>query len=204
MSGVEADDPLVRGLRERTRALPEWLRGHTARVVVETRRLAQRYEVDPIRAQAAAWGHDLYRSHGDGELLQLAGDLGLPVSDLERAAPLLLHGPLAAAMAEREWGIDDAEVLEAIRWHTTARPGLSPLALTVFLADKIEPAKVEADAGLIPIRALAESDPEAALLAFLDHQLGQILSAGQVLHPASVEARNAVLIALRARAQAGP
>ena len=43
MSGVEADDPLVRGLRERTRALPEWLRGHTARVVVETRRLAQRY-----------------------------------------------------------------------------------------------------------------------------------------------------------------
>ena len=102
--------------------------------------------------------------------------------------------PRAAATAEAQWGVEDAEVIEAIRWHTTARPGMSLLAAVVFLADKIEPEKVGADAELAAIRELALHDPEAAVLAYLDRQMERHLRAGRIIHPASVEARNALLL----------
>lgn len=197
-----AEPPLVQLFRERAERLPAGLREHVVRVVGEARRLAPLYdpdlfELDLAGVEAAAWGHDLYRAHADADLLGLAEQLAIPVSAAERAVPMLLHGPVAAVMAEAEWGVTDAEVLEAIRWHTTGRASLSALAMTVFLADKIEPEKVRADPGLLPIRRLAERGPEAALLAYLERQIARQISTGGVLHPASVEARNALLLALQ-------
>jgi predicted HD superfamily hydrolase involved in NAD metabolism len=189
---------LVERFRAEAEQLPDWLRSHVERVVVEGRRLALRYalaedELNLERVEAACWGHDLYRAHEPMELLALADELRLPISPVQRAVPILLHGPVAAARAERDWGIDDEAVLEAIRWHTTARPGMSAVATTVFLADKIEPSKVAADPGLAPIRALADHNPEAALLAFLERRLQGQIAAGQVIDPASLETRNTLL-----------
>ena len=190
---MATDAALLDRLRDRTRDLPDWLRGHIARVVAEARRLAQAHERDPLPVQAAAWGHDLYRAHSDADLLRLAGELGLPVGEVERAAPILLHGPVAAAVLERDAGVNDRAVLDAIRWHTTACAGLDPVALLVFVADKIEPDKVAADPGLVPIHALAPHDVEAAALALTERRIALHLQTGQTVHPASVDARNDLL-----------
>ncbi len=193
---------LVERFREQAEQLPDWLRRHVERVVDEGRRLAHRSaltddELNLERIEAACWGHDLYRAHDPAQLLALAADLQMPISSVERAAPILLHGPIAATRAERDWGVDDEAVLEAIRWHTTARPGMSVVATTVFLADKIEPGKVAADPGLAPIRTLADHDLQAALLAFLERRLQGQLAAGQVIDSATLESRNALLLALQ-------
>jgi predicted HD superfamily hydrolase involved in NAD metabolism len=187
----------VETLRARAAELPDWLRAHTGRVVAEGRRLAQLHEVDPLRVQAAAWGHDLYRNLDDEALRRAARDLAIAPDPAEQSAPILLHGPLAAARAQRTWGIGDAEVLDAIRVHTTGRPGMGPVALTVFLADKLEPAKVAADPGLAGIRIVAERDPVGALLAFLDRRIAHYVSAGRVLHPLAIETRNWALTQVR-------
>ncbi len=181
-------------LRLEARSLPAALRAHTGRVVAEARRLARHYELDAARVEAAAWGHDLFRGHTGDALLKVAGALGIEPDPAAHARPILLHGPVAAATAEEHWGIEDTEVLEAIRWHTTACPGMSLFAVAVFLADKIEPEKVRADAELAAIRELAPRDPQAAVLAYLDRQMEQHLRARQVIHPTSVEARNALLL----------
>lgn len=187
----------VETLRARAGELPDWLRAHTGRVVAEGRRLAQLHETDPLRVQAAAWGHDLYRHLDDDALLCAARDLAIAPDAAERAEPILLHGPLAAARARRTWGVGDGEMLDAIRVHTTGRPGMGPVALTLFLADKLEPAKVAADPGLAGIRVLAERDPIAALLAFLDRRIMHYVSAGRVLHPLAIETRNWALAQVR-------
>lgn len=196
-----SDSQLVERFREQAEQLPDWLHNHVRRVVVEGRRLAHRYalaedELNLERVEAACWGHDLYRAHEPAQLLALAEELRLPISSVERTAPILLHGPIAAARAERDWGVNDEAVLEAIRWHTTARPGMSAVATTVFLADKIEPGKVAADPGLAPIRALADHNPEAALLAFLERRLQEQIAVGQVIDPISLETRNTLLSTL--------
>ena len=153
--------------------------------------------------QAAALGHDLYRHLDGAALLAQAASLGMEPDAAQRAAPILLHGPVAAERAEREWGVKDADVLEAIRWHTAGRPGLSAMALTLFLADKVEPEKVAVDPGLTPIRTLAAHDPEAAMLALLERRMGGHLSRGEVVHPATLEARNWYLTRIGERAPDG-
>lgn len=194
----EAEDqsttPGLARLRAEARSLPAGLRAHTGRVVAEARRLAQHYELEADRVEAAAWGHDLFRGHDDQTLLKAAAELGLEADPVARSLPVLLHGPVAAATAERAWGVEDGEVLEAIRWHTTAQAGMSLLAMTVFLADKIEPEKVRSNPELIAIRELAPRDPETAMLAYLERHLSQHLSQGGVIHPSSVEAWNALLL----------
>ena len=195
------EDPtsLIGLFRAQTSALPEWLRGHTARVVTEGRRLAPLHELDSMRVQAAAWGHDLYRACSPDELLRAASEFAIEPTAEEQAAPILLHGPIAAAQAERDWGVTDTEILESIRWHTTGRAGMSDVAIGVFVADKIERDKVAEDPGLVQIRALANHDLQAAFAALLDRRIAQQLARGAVLHPASVEARNDVLLRLAER-----
>lgn len=194
---------MLENLHARSAELPPWLREHIARVVDEGRRLAQLHEVDPTLVQAAAWGHDLYRHLTDEALLADAARLGIEPDAAERAAPILLHGLIAAERAEREWDVRDPDVLEAIRFHTTARPGIGSVALTLFLADKVEPGKVSEDPGLAAVRTLAEHDPEAALLTFLDRRIAQYLAAGQVVHPLALEARNWALERVGGRGSAG-
>ena len=198
MSERDSGRPLVALFRERAQALPEALRAHVGRVVSEARQLAQIYELDPDQVEAAAWGHDLYRAHSDADLLRAASGLGMTVDAVQQALPVLLHGPVAAETAQRAWGVDDAEVLEAICWHTTAHAPMSRAAMAVYLADKIEPEKVRDDPDLRAIRDLARRDPEAAVLAYLDRELNRHLARGGVIHPASIEARNALLLRRRA------
>ena len=50
-----------------------------------------------------------------------------------------LHAPVSAYIAEKEFGIDDKEILSAIRWHTLGKLDMTDFEKIVFLADKIEP-----------------------------------------------------------------
>ncbi len=179
--------------RDRAAALPPGLHDHSARVAEGAETLARAIGADPIRAAAAGWGHDLYRGHSGAALLTEAEALGLPVSPLERALPVLLHGPVAAARAAQDWGVRDLEVLDAIRWHTSGHPALTPLGLALFLADKTEPHKRRQDAALETIHALAPRDPRAAVAAFLDRRLERQIRSGQLIDPRAVETRNAML-----------
>ncbi len=188
-------EELIRPFRDEAMRLPHWLRSHTERVVIESSLLAKKYglnndKLSLERIEAASWGHDLYRAYEPKKLLDLAGDLGIPISETAQAAPILLHGPIAAARARRDWGFKDEIVLESISWHTTGHPAMSVIAKTVFLADKIEPEKVSEDPGLIPIHILAIENREAALLAFLEKRLSLLLLTGQPIDPKSIQIRN--------------
>jgi predicted HD superfamily hydrolase involved in NAD metabolism len=174
--------------------LPAGLLDHIDRVVAEAQRLAPRYGVDPERAALAAQGHDLARALEPGELLRLAHELGVPVDEADEAVPILLHGPVGARLLERDHGITDPEVLDAARYHTTARPAMSMLEKLIFVADKIEPDKVRQQARLEPVRRLAQAgDLDGAVLAYLDSQLQEAVRRRWLLHPLGVRARNHLL-----------
>ena len=87
---------------------------------------------------AAGLLHDYCKPMKSAELLAEAERLGLAIRDEQRAAPGLLHGPVAAEYCRQCFGIDD-EVYEAIRWHTTGAPGLGRVGLALYVADYAEP-----------------------------------------------------------------
>ncbi len=158
---------------------------HTLRVADTAEGLALAHDLDAARARLAALVHDSAREIGPDEFLELAKTWRLQVDDPEQQSPKLLHGPVAAEMAKRELGIEDGEVLEAIRAHTTGRPGMGPLALVLYVADKIEPARDYPSVGRL--RALAREDLHTAALESLRRAIAHNEARGKAVHPASIE-----------------
>ncbi len=50
----------------------------------------------------------------------------------------IVHAFLGALVAERDFGITDSEILNAIRYHCTARANMTELDMLVYVADKTE------------------------------------------------------------------
>ena len=184
-------------LEERLRAavaeLPDGLRKHIQRVEKEAVGFAALHGVDEERARLAALGHDLVRHKKGPELLDLAAAYSLTPDAVERASPILVHGPIAAAMLARDYGVEDAELLAGIDCHTTARAGMSLLEQVLFVADKVEPHKLAREPLLAEVKRLARDDLDAAVLRYLDYNLKQAVKRGWQVHARSLEARNELI-----------
>lgn len=184
-------------LVEAVRRLPEGLQAHLLRTQALAQDLAKMLGLDTSKASLAALAHDLCRAEPPHSLLQEARHLGLPVHPVEEAVPLLLHGPVAAERI-KAMGVEDPEVLDAIRWHSTAHPSLTPIGKVVFLADKLDEGKgASADPFLRPLADLARHNLDAAVLAYLRVQMHRLLDSHSPLHPATVEAWNALLLSTK-------
>ena len=114
---------------------------HSMRVARVTRELCIKYGLDGERGYFAGVAHDMCKELEAEKQLETAGRDGLPFIELEKDKPSLLHGRSAAVILKEEFGIEDEEVLEAIRIHTSAAVGMSDFAKCLFIADKIEPGR---------------------------------------------------------------
>jgi predicted HD superfamily hydrolase involved in NAD metabolism len=191
----------LESLRQHIEGLPGGLRRHIEAVAAEARRLARLHSVDEERAALAAWTHDIARATDPEELLRLARELGLNPNEVEEAAPILLHGPVAARLLASRYGVEDEEVLAVARWHSTGRAGMSALEKVLFLADKVEPGKAAGRPELEEVRRLAETDLDGAVLRYLDLQVVEAVRQGWPLHPDAVAARNELILSRQGRGQ---
>ena len=194
MDPMTADLPPT--LTARLDALPNGLRAHVERVRGIARELAVTHALDPAAADLTAAAHDVARHVPGRMLIEEAERLGIPVNAVERAAPILLHGPVGAAWLREDGAIDDPEVLEGVHWHTTAHPDLAPVGQVVFVADKLDPAKRNAYPFQPEVRSAADRNLHEGVLAFLDGALRIHIARRELIHPMSAETRNSLLIAL--------
>ena len=194
MNGALSDPEAIRNrFAEAMTDRPSKLQKHAKRVERGALRLAAIHELDRDICAAAAAGHDLFRHCKDAELIALSRHYRVQIGEDELAAPIVLHGPLAAAYARETMDVDHEEILTSIAYHTTAHPEYSLEALAVFLADKVDPRKMQRDPGLFAVAAAAEHDLYAAAAMFLERRLTSQLNNGQPLHPLAVASRNAFL-----------
>jgi predicted HD superfamily hydrolase involved in NAD metabolism len=174
---LEAADALAR------KRLSEKRYSHTSRVADTAEDLARVHGLDPVRTRLAALLHDAAREMEPGEFLRLAGEWDLHVGEPERQSPKLLHAPLAAELARRELGVEDEEVLEAVRAHTVGEPRMGPLALALYVADKIEPARDYPSVGRI--RDLARENLREAATEALRRAVAHNEERDRPIHPSS-------------------
>lgn len=170
---------------------PQKLIEHVERVVAEAVEIGGYWDIDPERLELAACGHDLFRHEGEERQLQLAAEAGLAVSAEDRRSPIVLHGPIAASVMEHRLGVDDRDVLQAIRDHTLGLPAMSLIGKVILLADKVEPRKRKRDPEMKRIRRLAWRDLDAALLCWADWKWVEERTHEWHSHPEHWRARSA-------------
>ncbi len=184
MENVPSNDALLEAAdafaRER---LSQKRYDHTVRVADTAERLARIHGLDAARARLAALLHDAARETEPEEFLRLAEEWDLFIGEPERQSPKLLHAPVAAELARRELGVEDEEVLAAIRAHTVGEPGMGPLALALYVADKIEPARDYPS--VERLRRLAPEDLREAATEALRRVVAHNEQRGRPIHPSS-------------------
>ncbi len=171
-------------LRER---LSEKRYAHTKSVAAEAATLARIFGEDVNKAYLAGLLHDSAKEFPDAKKWELCEQYNIKPDKAMRQVIDLSHGAIAAELAKDEFGIKDKDILNAIRFHTTGRSGMSDLEKIVCLADCTEPLRADFD-GLDEIRKKSRRDLDAAMKAYLKHVFEYNKKRGRVLHPDGIKA----------------
>ncbi len=118
---------------------------HSRRTAETAEKLCALYGYDTQKGRIEGLLHDIAREKSVEEVLSLVKGDGIPVSKIETDYPVLLHGRAGAVIAKNDLGINDEEILEAVRWHTTGKRGMTGLTSILYVADYIEPGRVHID-----------------------------------------------------------
>lgn len=110
---------------------------HSLNVADSAKELALIYGCDPEKAYTVGLVHDCCKDEPAGLQLSYILENKVELTEYEINAAKLYHAISGRIFAEKEFGITDEDMLNAIRYHTTGRKGMSLLEKVVFIADFI-------------------------------------------------------------------
>lgn len=128
------------------------------------------------RWRQAGWLHDALRDAPQAELEQWSGEV---------ASRGLIHGPAAAARARAE-GVTDAEVLEAVAYHTVGHASWGDLGLALYAADFLEPERPFAQAERAELAARFPDERDAVIRRVIAMRVAHAERKGRALRPETV------------------
>ena len=171
---------------------------HTLSVAYTAANLAAVHGVDIEKALIAGMLHDCAKclSYKKQMSLCVKNNIALSETEAQEDSPLL-HAKAGGALAKQEYGIIDEDILNAIYYHTTGRPQMSPLEQVIYIADYIEPGRKHMKRtaaiedqymqNLAAARKLAYQDLNEALCRILQDTLAHLTQKGGDIDPMTRE-----------------
>ena len=180
--------------RELQRRLKKSRFAHSIGVANTAVKLAKKFGVDEDKAYIAGLLHDCAREFENEDLPAEAVKRGIKIGEVENVAPLLLHSYIGAQMVTEIYGVDDKEIIQAIYRHTVGAKNMSALDKIIYFADMIEPNRDYP--GVDKLRNLAETstDLDEIILTALNESIIFVIQKGALIHPATIDARNYLLL----------
>ncbi|MTI68748.1 MAG: HD domain-containing protein [Firmicutes bacterium] len=164
---------------------------HSLGVMKTAIKLAKKYNVDKKKAAIAGLLHDCAKYKDIQLLLKRACEFGIILDNTMKKSPSLIHGPLGAEVANKEYNVKDKEILDAIRFHTTGRENMTILEKIVYISDYIEPNRKFN--GIENIRYIAYRDLEQALILSMNNTIKYIIDRDLLIHMNTIKARNSLI-----------
>ena len=155
---------------------------HTMGVMYMCAALAMVHGEDLMSAQVAGLLHDFAKCMPNDKKLKVCLKNKIAISETEKKNLFLLHAKLGAYLAHKKYGVNDDDILNAIRYHTTGRPSMSKLEKIVYIADYIEPLRTKAS-NLPMIRKMAFSNLDETMYLILRDTLEYLDETSDVLDP---------------------
>ena len=153
--------------------------------------LAEKFGLDKKKAYFTGLIHDCAKCLPKAETMEILAKVSL--EDGELCNHKTHHAPVGAFIARKEFGVDDEEILSAIRWHTLGKVNMSLFEKIIFLADKIE-TKTRPCECFKPIRdALNEEGIDKALLICYQNTIKSLVDRNLGICLNTIEIYNSLL-----------
>ena len=172
--------------------MSEYRYKHSVNVSKEAVRLAKKYGANEEKAAIAGILHDITKENSKDEQLQIMSDGGIILDNVQKSSSKLWHGISGSIYIRDNLGITDEDILNAIKYHTTGRAGMSVLEKVIFVADFTSE---ERDySGISTIRKKANKSLEDAMLYGLQFTLKDLSKRALIIHPDALACYNEIVL----------
>ncbi len=159
---------------------------HCLNVAESAKELAFLYKADINKAYTAGLLHDITKELSDEAQLKLCDDFGIIMSGLEKGSNKLWHAITGAHYVKNILKVEDEEIFDAIRYHTTAKENLSLLSKIIYIADYIS---VDRDYnGVEEMRKAAAVDLNKAMQIATEFTVNDLTKKQRAIHPDTLKA----------------
>lgn len=186
---IERTEEFKALLKER---LDEYRYIHSLNVAKSARELATLFGGDEEKAYIAGLLHDVTKCENKGNQLQMLKKGGIILSQVEENNPKLWHAMTAPLYIKETLGIEDEEILSAVRYHTTGKEGMSLLDMIVYIADYISEERNYPDVDVM--RKFSRESLEKGALYSLKYTLNKLSKDELVIHNDSLAFYNDLVI----------
>ena len=169
---------------------------HSLAVAEEAVHLAKKYGADEEKAYTAGILHDIMKDMPPEEQLKRMTRYDIVLTEVERSGQKLWHAMLGAAYVEQELHIEDQDILNAIRYHTSGRAHMTLLEKVLFVADFTSSDRDYP--GVEEIRKAARKSLLAAMLSGMTYTIQDLAERRLAIHPDTIAAYNEAVLEDRA------
>ncbi len=110
---------------------------HSINVAKAAEELAKKYDADIEKARIAGILHDITKEMPYDQQLKIIQDNGIMLDNVQQFSPKTWHAISGSVYVKTKLNIGDYDILNAIRYHTSGRAGMSLLEKVIFVADFI-------------------------------------------------------------------
>ena len=118
--------------------LPERRLKHSLNVSKCAVKLSEIYKCDKQKAEIAGLVHDCAKYFTDEQIEDCVRKFNIELDPLEVNNLALSHSVIGSYVAKEVFDIDDKEIINAIKYHTTGRENMSLLEKIIYMADLIK------------------------------------------------------------------
>lgn len=160
--------------------------------------LARYHSCDPDRLAIAGLLHECGKIYNSDELISKAEDFDIPITEMVLASPVeILHGIIGANVAKEIFGIEDNEILTAIKYHNYGANEMTLFSKLLFVASKIYKFSNNYSDDVNNIKEAASKDIDAAVMMTFDLLLKSYINEGRLINNQIVNARNKMILSLK-------
>lgn len=167
---------------------------HSLCVADEAKRLAEKYGGNEEKCYLAGLLHDITKNASYEEHFSIFKDNNITLSQIEMSAEKLWHAVSGALYIKNNLNINDTEILDAVRYHTTAKADMSLTAKILYLADFTSKDRNYPDVNII--RNLVDKSLDEAFIYALKYSIIDLTERSKAIHPDTVAAFNETALSL--------
>ena len=172
--------------------LPERRLRHSLNVAKCAIELSKIYNCDENKAEIAGLIHDCAKYFDNEQVKECVEKYNISLDELEKNNIALSHSTIGAYVAKEEFNINDEDIINAIKYHTTGKENMSLLEKVIYMADLIEEGRDFP--GVDELRKLTyEGKLDEAIVLSFNNTIKFVINNNQLIHPRTVTARNYIL-----------